>query len=368
MILRQQLLHGHHHLPLSSPIISIAYQRCPPLSCLLIVPTIPCHHLQIRLKSKPRKPPPSWTPPPPTPPKKSTTRHTPIRPTPAPNPRIPVYEKLTPTGTIFADLLNWRHSRLLLSVLVNSATFVIFCLWVYEAHRVAQLKPTDGTKETSEGHFVPAGEDSERFVTNRQEWLLDNFTITPINTREGRYQTMFTSLFSHQLAGHAFINMVAAHFLFTGLCPIFGTIPVTLTFLAGGLAGNALMSGWMSKRGEELYKEKFPGQFYGALGMSTANLSVLGFAGSVYPSWPIQLWGVVPLRVGWMLVGIWVYEVFRYWQHTGVDKIQASVTMLLQNHMLMIARRTFDGIVGGSGARTNISKGLQGKDASIMEI
>jgi hypothetical protein len=122
--------------------------------------------------------------------------------------------------------------------------------------------------------------------------------------------------------------MLASHFLFTGMTPIFGTVPVGLTFLVGGIAGNAVAVLWMGKRGGDSYNEKFPGQFFGGLGMSAANLSMLGFAAAVHPKWIFKLYGVIPLRVSYLVVGAWLFEAFQYWQQTGWDKIQSSVCPL----------------------------------------
>jgi hypothetical protein len=81
----------------------------------------------------------------------------------------------------------------------------------------------------------------------------------------------------------------------------------------------------MSKRGGKIYDEKFPGQFFGGLGMSAANLGVLGFAAAVRPNWVFKVYGVVPVRVSWVVVGAWLFEAVQYWRGTGWDKIQSAV-------------------------------------------
>ena len=245
-----------------------------------------------------------------------------------------IYEKPTAIGSILIDLKNWRHSRLLLTIVVNSAAFIVFSLWTLEAHNAAKGKErlddnqSTGAKDESAGRYVPGTTTEKRFLTPGQEWLLDNFTVTPLNFREGRYWTYFTSIFSHQLPSHTFVNMLASHFLFTGLAP-FGTIPVAGAFFVGGITANIIMSAWMIKRGSTNFDEKYPGQFYGGLGMSAANLSLLGFAAAVYPKWVIQLYGVIPIKISYVIIGAWVVEVFRYWQQEGWEKIGSSVLPFL---------------------------------------
>lgn len=59
--------------------------------------------------------------------------------------------------------------------------------------------------------------------------------------------------------------------------------------------------------------------------MSAANLSLLGFATAVYPKWVIRLYGVIPIKISYVIIGAWVVEVFRYWQQEGWEKIESSV-------------------------------------------
>ena len=59
--------------------------------------------------------------------------------------------------------------------------------------------------------------------------------------------------------------------------------------------------------------------------MSAANLSLLGFAAAVYPKWVAQLYGVIPVKISYVIIGAWVVEAFRYWKQEGWDKIQSSV-------------------------------------------
>jgi hypothetical protein len=65
----------------------------------------------------------------------------PIQPTPPARPIAEVYEKLTPVGEFIADISDWRYSRLLLTIFVNSTAVVIFILWVGEAQHNADIKP-----------------------------------------------------------------------------------------------------------------------------------------------------------------------------------------------------------------------------------
>jgi hypothetical protein len=291
--------------------------------------------LQIRLKSRKSNfnrpsasPPPSNASPASNP--SSAYSPPPIRPI-RPHKTVDViYEKPTEIGSIFVDLKNWRHSRLLLTIVVNSAAFIVFCLWTWEAHKASKAKEkldngeSNGSADESTGKYVPGTTTATRFVTPGQEWLLDNFTVTPLNYREGRYWTYLTSIFSHQLPSHTFVNVLVSHLLFTGLAP-FGTIPVAGVFLLGGITSNIIISSWMVKRGSTNFDEKYPGQFYGGLGMSAANLSVLGFAAAVNPKWVVQLYGVIPIKISYVVIGAWFFEVFRYWKQDGWEKIQSSV-------------------------------------------
>jgi membrane associated rhomboid family serine protease len=237
-----------------------------------------------------------------------------------------VYEKLTLIGELLADLRNWRHSRLLLTLIVNSTVTVIFLKWVHEAAHNADIRPAeDSSTPSTEGRFVPVSEGKTRFFTPAQEWLIENFSVSPINLREGRYWTVVTSIFSHQLPIHACINVLISHWMFTGLSPAFGTIPVGGTFLVGGILGNLVAVAWMHKRGGEAFKERYPGLLLGGLGMSAGSLSMLGFATAIHPSWLVRVYGVLPVKLVHAVIVIWAYEVAQYFRQGGWEKVESSV-------------------------------------------
>lgn len=84
----------------------------------------------------------------------------------------------------------------------------------------------------------------------------------------------------------------------------------------------------MTKRGKDNFITKYPGQFFGGLGMSAANLSLLGFAASLRPTWVIRIWGVIPIKISWVIIGAWVVEAIQYWNQEGWEKIQSAVWII----------------------------------------
>lgn len=298
-------------------------------------------HFQVRLKSKrtnrqsPFPPPSKATSPSPRPPQ--TTQ------SPKPQPSTRPAEKLvhpppvksprdstpsTPSIDFFADIRDWRNSQYLFFTIVSATSFVVFCLWAREAHRAGEAKKaaeTDDSDDAGRGRFVTGTIEDTRYVTPGQEWLLDNFTVTPINMREGRYWTLVTSLFSHQLPVHLALNIMAAQFLMSPLCRLFGTIPIATSFFVGGVGANYVVVNWMGKRAGESFDDKYPGQFFGYLGMSGAVLSVMGFGAAALPGWKVRLWNVIPLKVPHLVIGVWLFSALQYWTQTGWDKIQSGV-------------------------------------------
>jgi membrane associated rhomboid family serine protease len=242
-----------------------------------------------------------------------------------------VFEQLTSKSQMIFDFINWRYSRIFLTVVLNSTAFIVYCMWTYEAYKASQAKEAIKRGETvdpARGRLVTESEGKEKFLTPGQEWLLDNFTVTPINLREGRYWTVITSLFSHQLPLHIVGNMVFCHVLCTSLCPRVGTVPIALAFLIGGVSGNLMTVLWQGKRGGTSYDEKYPGQFFGTLGMSGANYAMMGFGTTAWPNWFISVFGVWRIRVGHLVIGAWLFEAFQYWRQEGWEKIQSSVRTL----------------------------------------
>jgi Rhomboid family len=243
-----------------------------------------------------------------------------------------VFEQLTSKSQVIFDFVNWRYSRLFLAIVLNSAAMAIYCVWLFEAYRSSRAKEAvkrGDTVDPSRGRFVMQANGEERFLTPGQEWLLDNFTLTPINFREGRYWTVVTSLFSHQLPMHVAFNMVTCHLMCTSLCPAVGTIPVAMAFFIGGISCNLMTVLWQGKRGGKSFDEKYPGQFFGSLGMSGANHALMGFGATAVPNWFVTVMGVWNIRVGHIVIGAWLWEAFQYWRQEGWEKIQSLVIAFL---------------------------------------
>ena len=335
------LLNGHIRVQLAP---RAAHFRLPCSLSLFRPPLILNHrHVQVRLKSngqstKPR--PPKGRTPPPRRPLQSTQSprlQPPNRPTEQSVPLIrqqPPQISIQPTqfGEFIEDIRDWQHSRYLFFALVSSTSFVVFCFWAREAHLAAEAKKAakaDNVEDNERGRFVSGTIKDTRYVTPGQEWLLDNFTVTPINVREGRYWTLATSIFSHQLPIHLALNIIAAQFLMTPLCRLCGTIPVAVSFFVGGVGANFVVVNWMGKRAGDSFNEKYPGQFFGYLGMSGAVLSVMGFGAAALPGWKVRLWNVIPLKVPHLCLGVWLFSALQYWTQTGWDKIQSAVLLLI---------------------------------------
>ena len=59
--------------------------------------------------------------------------------------------------------------------------------------------------------------------------------------------------------------------------------------------------------------------------MSGANYAVFGFGAAAYPNWHLEIFRVWRVRVSYVIITAWFYEVFQYWRQTGWDKIQSAV-------------------------------------------
>src|SRR5205085_11823376 len=146
-VFRELLVNGVKCPPLksSTSLYSLRHQPSIPSSFSRTLNPI-IFALQVRFKSKRSKfHHPGATPPPPSNASPSSGRSSassplPIRPI-RPRKTVDViYEKPTAIGSILIDLKNWRHSRLLLTIVVNSAAFIVFSLWTQEAHNAAKGK------------------------------------------------------------------------------------------------------------------------------------------------------------------------------------------------------------------------------------
>jgi membrane associated rhomboid family serine protease len=134
------------------------------------------------------------------------------------------------------------------------------------------------------------------------QFMLDNFLVSWDSLTDGRWWTLLTSAFSHNLVLHIFINMFVLRGFGTYMSDVMGTRNFVLFYLLAGMSGSlahSLVSNfWM-------HQPELP-----ALGASGAIAGIILYFSFLFPEEKLLLLGFIPVRAMWgavILVGFDVW-------------------------------------------------------------
>ncbi|KAI0092750.1 hypothetical protein BDY19DRAFT_983336 [Irpex rosettiformis] len=133
-------------------------------------------------------------------------------------------------------------------------------------------------------------------------WLRENFTTSAKNLREGRIWTLLTSAFSHEGAGHIFVNSLTFFFMAPPVLSALGKPAFFVLYLGGGLV-SSLTSLWFNN----VYKPK---PNYSSHGASGAMYAVISFLACAAPRATFQLYGIIPVPAWLCVSGLFLYDVY----------------------------------------------------------
>jgi rhomboid-like protein len=129
------------------------------------------------------------------------------------------------------------------------------------------------------------------FSHNNPQFMLDNFTISWTGLAEGRYWTLLTSAFSHNLLWHIFLNMFVLSSFGTIMENILGFQSFLKFYLSAAVVSSlshAIVSAWI------LNEPDIP-----ALGASGAISAVILVFAFIYPKERIWILGIIPIPALW---------------------------------------------------------------------
>ncbi len=121
--------------------------------------------------------------------------------------------------------------------------------------------------------------------------MLQNFTVSWEGLSEGRFWTLLTSVFSHNLLWHLFLNMFVLRSFGSLMEKVLGTRTFIAFYLAAGLFSSlchAVVSNWI------LQSPEIP-----ALGASGAISGVILVFALIFPKERIWIFGILPLPALW---------------------------------------------------------------------
>lgn len=147
------------------------------------------------------------------------------------------------------------------------------------------------------------------------QWLHENFTLSIMNYRAGRYWTLITSAFAHQNFFHFLFNMIAFNAFGTMLAwmPGIGAAHIISLCLGSAITGSFAFLYTHGLQDPPPKNSKFPGAI---IGTGTVQLSALGASGMVMgagmaatcllPTAPMSLLFPPVTLPLWMLMSIYV--------------------------------------------------------------
>lgn len=147
----------------------------------------------------------------------------------------------------------------------------------------------------------------------RLNWMQDNFLVSWVALSEGRWWTLLTSVFSHNMILHILINMFVLNSFGTLLEQILGRWRFLTFYLAAGVVSSlahALVSAFYLHQPE-----------IAALGASGAVAGLVLVFSLMFPKERILLFGIIPLPalVGAMgFIGLDLYGLFEQSRGSGL--------------------------------------------------
>ena len=137
------------------------------------------------------------------------------------------------------------------------------------------------------------------------EFMLSNFLVSWHSLTDGRWWTLLTSAFSHNMILHIAINMFVLRGFGTIMSQEMGTKKFVIFYLLAGMSGSLVHSlvsqYWMNQ-------PELP-----ALGASGAIAGIILYFSFIFPDEKILLLGFIPVRAMWgavILVGFDVWGLF----------------------------------------------------------
>lgn len=146
------------------------------------------------------------------------------------------------------------------------------------------------------------------YVTGGPQFMLENFLVSWEGLTEGRWWTLLTSAFSHNMLFHIAINMFVLRGFGTIMSLEMGTKKFLLFYLLAGISGSLVHS---------LVSAYWVGQpELPALGASGAIAGIILYFSFLFPEEKILLLGIIPLRAMWGAIILVGFDVWGLLQQT----------------------------------------------------
>lgn len=146
------------------------------------------------------------------------------------------------------------------------------------------------------------------YVQGGPRFMTDNFLVSWTSLTDGRWWTLLTSAFSHNMILHIVINMFVLRGFGSVMSQEMGTKKFIIFYILAGMSGSLLHSVvanfWMSQ-------PDLP-----ALGASGAIAGIILYFSLIFPEEKILLLGFVPVRAMWGALILVAFDVWGLLEQT----------------------------------------------------
>ncbi|KAF1946645.1 hypothetical protein EJ02DRAFT_450373 [Clathrospora elynae] len=137
--------------------------------------------------------------------------------------------------------------------------------------------------------------------------FMRKMTLNLTEFRNGAYQTIVTSMFTHADIGHVLSNMVTVYFLgsFLAQAPVITPGRYLIIALGSGISGSV---GYLYNRYLQTTKNTGMPDNKSGLGFSGAVMGISTVAACLAPQTRVAIWGIIPMPLWALVTGYAVYD------------------------------------------------------------
>ena len=160
---------------------------------------------------------------------------------------------------------------------------------------------------------------------SRYGLMMDHFTVSLRNLREGRVWTLITSAFSQREVGHLLVNCISLYAFARPLCALIGGRRLLVVYLGGAVASSLSHIAYQNVLLPRLHRSRH--QLYLP---SAVDLPALGASGSAYacttlfaclfPHSQFLLYFVLPVPAWLCATGLIAYDVWAAFKASPMDR------------------------------------------------
>ncbi|MCU0433249.1 MAG: rhomboid family intramembrane serine protease [Bacteroidia bacterium] len=140
-----------------------------------------------------------------------------------------------------------------------------------------------------------------------------------------RFWQPFTSMFLHADLMHLLFNMLGVYFFGRMLEQVWGTKRFLIYYFVSGIGASVVYLLWsvykFSQGGSSLEMVQYGADFAPCVGASGAVFGLLIGAAMLFPNTQFLIYGIIPMRLGWLAILYGSYELLMIVRDSPYDRV-----------------------------------------------